>query len=130
MTTEIKAPSLPESVPDGTIATWYKQPGESAARDELLVDIETDKVVLEVVAPADGVLKDIQKAEGDTIVSNEVLAMFEEGEISQKSDSANNWKLKCEKLINCPHNFSSRKILNLNFRFFVSEIYGFYEHKH
>jgi 2-oxoglutarate dehydrogenase E2 component (dihydrolipoamide succinyltransferase) len=88
MTTEIKAPSLPESVPDGTIATWYKQPGESAARDELLVDIETDKVVLEVVAPADGVLKDIQKAEGDTIVSNEVLAMFEEGEISQKSDSA------------------------------------------
>ena len=88
MTTEIKAPTLPESVPDGTIATWYKQPGESASRDELLVDIETDKVVLEVVAPADGVLKDIKKAEGDTIVSNEVLAVFEEGEISQKSASA------------------------------------------
>ncbi|MDG2176172.1 MAG: 2-oxoglutarate dehydrogenase complex dihydrolipoyllysine-residue succinyltransferase [Gammaproteobacteria bacterium] len=87
MTTEIKAPTLPESVPDGTIATWYKQPGESASRDELLVDIETDKVVLEVVAPADGVLKDIKKAEGDTIVSNEVLAVFEEGEISQKSAS-------------------------------------------
>ena len=61
MTIEIKAPTLPESVPDGTIATWYKKPGESVARDELLVDIETDKVVLVVVAPGDGVLKDIQK---------------------------------------------------------------------
>ena len=81
MTTEIKAPTLPESVPDGTIATWYKKPGESAARDEMLVDIETDKVVLEVVAPADGVLKEIKKGEGDTIVSNEVLAVFEAGDI-------------------------------------------------
>ncbi len=83
MTIEIKAPTLPESVPDGTIATWYKLPGESAARDELLVDIETDKVVLEVVAPADGVLQDIKKGEGDTIVSNELLAIFEEGEIAK-----------------------------------------------
>jgi len=83
MTIEIKAPTLPESVPDGTIATWYKLPGESAARDELLVDIETDKVVLEVVAPADGVLQDIKKGEGDTIVSNELLAIFEEGEIAR-----------------------------------------------
>ena len=82
MTIEIKAPTLPESVPDGTIATWYKKPGESVARDELLVDIETDKVVLEVVAPADGVLQDIKKAEGDTIVSNEILAVFEEGAIT------------------------------------------------
>jgi len=84
MTIEIKAPTLPESVPDGTIATWYKKPGESAARDELLVDIETDKVVLEVVAPADGVLQDIMKGEGDTIVSNEVLAIFAEGEAPAK----------------------------------------------
>ena len=82
MTIEIKAPTLPESVPDGTIETWYKKPGESVARDELLVDIETDKVVLEVVAPADGVLQDIKKAEGDTIVSNEILAVFEEGAIT------------------------------------------------
>ncbi len=82
MTIEIKAPTLPESVPDGTIATWYKKPGESVSRDELIVDIETDKVVLEVVAPADGVLKDIKKAEGDTIVSNEVLAIFEEGGVA------------------------------------------------
>jgi len=82
MTIEIKAPTLPESVPDGIIATWYKKPGESVSRDELIVDIETDKVVLEVVAPADGVLKDIKKAEGDTIVSNEVLAIFEEGAVA------------------------------------------------
>ncbi len=79
MATEIKAPSLPESVPDGTIATWYKKEGESVSRDELLVDIETDKVLLEVVAPGDGVLQSIKKAEGDTIVSNELLAMFEIG---------------------------------------------------
>ena len=54
MTTEIKAPTFPESVQDGTVATWHKQPGEAVSRDELIVDIETDKVVLEVVAPADG----------------------------------------------------------------------------
>lgn len=80
MSIEIKAPTLPESVPDGTIATWYKQEGEAVARDELLVDIETDKVLLEVVAPDNGVLKKINKAEGDTIVSNELLAIFEAGE--------------------------------------------------
>lgn len=79
MAIEIKAPTLPESVPDGTIATWYKQEGEAVARDELLVDIETDKVLLEVVAPDNGVLQSINKAEGDTIVSNELLALFEAG---------------------------------------------------
>jgi 2-oxoglutarate dehydrogenase E2 component (dihydrolipoamide succinyltransferase) len=79
MAIEIKAPSLPESVPDGTIATWYKKVGQQVSRDELLVDIETDKVLLEVVAPADGVLKSISKAEGAKIVSNELLAVIEEG---------------------------------------------------
>jgi len=79
MATEIKAPTLPESVPDGTIATWYKKVGQQVNRDELLVDIETDKVLLEVVAPVDGVLKSINKAEGATIVSNEILAVIEEG---------------------------------------------------
>lgn len=79
MSIEIKAPTFPESVADGTVATWYKQPGEACARDEHIVDIETDKVVLEVVAPADGVLKDILKAEGDVVLSDEVLAMFESG---------------------------------------------------
>ncbi len=62
MAIEIKAPTLPESVPDGTIATWYKQEGEAVARDELLVDIETDKVLLEVVAPDNGVLQKNQQS--------------------------------------------------------------------
>lgn len=79
MSIEIKAPTFPESVADGTVATWYKQPGEACARDEHIVDIETDKVVLEVVAPADGVLKEILKGEGDTVLSDEVLAIFESG---------------------------------------------------
>lgn len=79
MTIEIKAPTFPESVQDGSIATWHKKPGEAVSRDELLVDIETDKVVLEVVAPADGALAEIKKEEGDTVLSNEVIASFEEG---------------------------------------------------
>lgn len=79
MTIEIKAPQLPESVPDGTIATWHKKAGEAVKRDDLLVDIETDKVVIEVVAPADGVLQKIVKNSGDTIVSNELIAVLEEG---------------------------------------------------
>jgi 2-oxoglutarate dehydrogenase E2 component (dihydrolipoamide succinyltransferase) len=80
MTIEIKAPTFPESVQDGTIATWHKQPGESVARDELIVDIETDKVVLEVVAPADGVIVSVIKGEGDVVLSNEVIALFQEGD--------------------------------------------------
>ena len=79
MSTEIKAPQFPESVADGTVATWHKKVGETVKRDELLVDIETDKVVLEVPAPADGVLKEILKQEGDTVISQEVLAVFAEG---------------------------------------------------
>jgi 2-oxoglutarate dehydrogenase E2 component (dihydrolipoamide succinyltransferase) len=79
MTIEIKAPTLPESVPDGTIATWHKKAGDAVKRDELLVDIETDKVVIEVVSPADGVLQRIIKNTGDTIVSNELIAHVEEG---------------------------------------------------
>mgnify|MGYP003305871232 CR=1 FL=1 len=59
MKIEIKAPTLPESVPDGTVATWHKNIGEAVKRDELLVDIETDKVVIEVVAPANGTLEKI-----------------------------------------------------------------------
>lgn len=79
MTIEIKAPTFPESVQDGTVATWHKQPGEACSRDELIVDIETDKVVLEVVAPADGVVSEIIKGEGEVIVSSEVIAKFEAG---------------------------------------------------
>ncbi|KJS04040.1 MAG: dihydrolipoamide succinyltransferase [Gammaproteobacteria bacterium BRH_c0] len=77
MTIEIKAPSFPESVQEGSIATWHKKPGEAVSRDELLVDIETDKVVLEVVAPSDGTLSSVLKNEGDTVLSNEVIAILE-----------------------------------------------------
>ncbi|MCK5885690.1 MAG: 2-oxoglutarate dehydrogenase complex dihydrolipoyllysine-residue succinyltransferase, partial [Alcanivorax sp.] len=79
MATDIKAPQFPESVADGTVATWHKQEGEAVKRDELLVDIETDKVVLEVVAPADGVVSKILAGEGDTVESQQVLGHFEEG---------------------------------------------------
>ncbi|WP_372798222.1 2-oxoglutarate dehydrogenase complex dihydrolipoyllysine-residue succinyltransferase [Litorivivens sp.] len=84
MTTEIKAPTFPESVADGTIATWHKQPGEACSRDELIVDIETDKVVLEVVAPADGVLEEIVKGEGETVLSDELIGRFKEGATASK----------------------------------------------
>jgi len=79
MVIEIKAPQFPESVADGSIATWHKQPGEFVARDEIIVDIETDKVVLEVVAPEDGNLTEIFKHEGDTVLSLEVIAAFVAG---------------------------------------------------
>lgn len=82
MTIEIKAPTLPESVPDGTIATWHKSVGDPVSRDELLVDIETDKVVIEVVSPTDGVLTEIFKATGDTIVSNQAIATVAAQDIS------------------------------------------------
>ena len=79
MAIEIKAPTFPESVADGTIATWHKKPGEAVKRDELIVDIETDKVVLEVLAEADGVLGAIIANEGDTVLSNQVLGSIEAG---------------------------------------------------
>ena len=79
MAIQIKAPTFPESVADGTVATWHKKPGEAVKRDELIVDIETDKVVLEVLATADGVLGDIVKNEGDTVLSDEVLGSIVEG---------------------------------------------------
>jgi len=79
MTIEIKVPTFPESVQDGEISTWHKKPGDFVARDELIVEIETDKVVLEVFAPADGVLGELKKAESDTVTSNEVIATVEEG---------------------------------------------------
>ncbi len=83
MTIEIKAPSFPESVADGTIATWYKKPGEACLRDELIADIETDKVVIEINAPAQGALANIFKSEGETVISDELIAHFEAGEIAE-----------------------------------------------
>ncbi|MDN6859064.1 2-oxoglutarate dehydrogenase complex dihydrolipoyllysine-residue succinyltransferase [Pseudomonas sp. CAN2814] len=79
MAIEIKAPTFPESVADGTVATWHKKVGEAVKRDDLIVDIETDKVVIEVLAEADGVLAEIVKNEGDTVLSNELLGKLNEG---------------------------------------------------
>ncbi len=76
---DIKAPVFPESINDGEVATWHVEPGERVARDQVLVDIETDKVVLEVVAPADGAVTEIVKKVGDVVTSEELLARFEEG---------------------------------------------------
>ncbi len=79
MAIEIKAPTFPESVADGEIAAWHKQEGESVTRDELIVEIETDKVVMEVVAPEDGVISKIHAAAGETIQSEQLLAVLEPG---------------------------------------------------
>ncbi len=87
MATEIKAPVFPESVADGTIATWHKKVGEAISRDEVICDIETDKVVLEVVAPADGQLVSIIKDEGETVLSDEVIAQFQEGAVSGANET-------------------------------------------
>ena len=88
MSIEIKAPQFPESVADGTVATWHKQEGDQVKRDELLVDIETDKVVLEVVANADGVLGKILKGEGDTVESQEVLGSISTDGAGAKSSGS------------------------------------------
>jgi 2-oxoglutarate dehydrogenase E2 component (dihydrolipoamide succinyltransferase) len=88
MSVEIKAPIFPESVADGTVATWHKKPGEAVKRDELIVDIETDKVVLEVLAPTDGVISNVLKQEGDTVLSQETLATFTEGAAATASAPA------------------------------------------
>ncbi|WP_417662832.1 2-oxoglutarate dehydrogenase complex dihydrolipoyllysine-residue succinyltransferase [Pseudomonas sp.] len=79
MAIDINAPTFPESVADGTVATWHKKPGDAVKRDELIVDIETDKVVIEVLAEADGVIAEIVKNEGDTVLSNELLGRLNEG---------------------------------------------------
>jgi len=81
MSIEVKVPQLPESVADATLVTWRKQPGEAVTRGESLVDLETDKVVLEVPAPASGVLLEIKMANGATVTSGQVLATLEEGAV-------------------------------------------------
>lgn len=80
MSIEIKVPSLPESVSDATLVAWHKKPGESVSRDENLVDLETDKVVLEVPSPASGTLQEIRVEDGTTVTPGDVLAILEEGE--------------------------------------------------
>ncbi len=82
MTIEILVPDLPESVADATVATWHKKPGEAVARDEVIVDIETDKVVLEVPAPEAGVLEAILEEEGATVLSKQLLAKIKPGAVA------------------------------------------------
>ncbi|MBU6421999.1 MAG: 2-oxoglutarate dehydrogenase complex dihydrolipoyllysine-residue succinyltransferase [Gammaproteobacteria bacterium] len=88
MSTEIKVPQLPESIQDATIAGWHKQPGDAVKRDENLVDIETDKVVLECPAPADGVLKEIRQQNGATVTAAQVIGILEEGAVAKPAASA------------------------------------------
>ena len=89
MTIEIKSPTFPESVSDGTVASWLKKEGESVSQDEVVAEIETDKVVLEVVAPIDGILSKIIKAEGEIVNSSEVIGTFIEssGNLEESSKS-------------------------------------------
>lgn len=79
MSTEVRVPTLPESVSDATVLTWHKQPGEQIARDENLVDLETDKVVLEVPSPVAGVLREAKVDEGAIVTADDLLAVVEEG---------------------------------------------------
>jgi 2-oxoglutarate dehydrogenase E2 component (dihydrolipoamide succinyltransferase) len=88
MTIEVRVPQLPESVADATLVSWHKKPGDSVARDENLVDLETDKVVLEVPAPIAGVLKEIRLADGTTVTSGQLLAIIEEGATAVPGASA------------------------------------------
>jgi 2-oxoglutarate dehydrogenase E2 component (dihydrolipoamide succinyltransferase) len=88
MAIEVKVPMLPESVADATVSTWHKKVGDTVTRDENLVDLETDKVMLEVPAPADGVLKEIIKPAGETVQANEVIAVIESGSGAQAEKPA------------------------------------------
>jgi 2-oxoglutarate dehydrogenase E2 component (dihydrolipoamide succinyltransferase) len=88
MAIEIKAPAFPESVADGEIASWHKAEGDTVSRDELIVEIETDKVVMEVLAPEDGVITRIHALEGDTIQSEQVLATLEQGATAVARDAS------------------------------------------
>ncbi|EPB6468887.1 2-oxoglutarate dehydrogenase complex dihydrolipoyllysine-residue succinyltransferase [Cronobacter dublinensis] len=85
---DILVPDLPESVADATVATWHKKPGDAVKRDEVLVEIETDKVVLEVPASADGVLDAVLEDEGSTVTSRQVLGRLKEGNSAGKESSA------------------------------------------
>ncbi len=87
MTIEILVPDLPESVADATVATWHKQPGETIERDEVLVDIETDKVVLEVPAPEAGILEAIVELEGATVLSKQLIAKIKPGAVAGEPTS-------------------------------------------
>ncbi|HEU4813369.1 MAG TPA: dihydrolipoyllysine-residue succinyltransferase [Xanthomonadaceae bacterium] len=88
MSIEVKVPVLPESVSDAVIAAWHKKAGDAVSRDENLLDLETDKVVLEVPSPVDGVIKEIKVEAGTTVTSQQVIAVIEEGAAAEKKADA------------------------------------------
>ncbi len=85
---EVRVPQLPESVADATLVAWRKQPGDAVNRDENLVDLETDKVVLEVPAPASGVLRELKASNGATVTGGQILAVIEEGATASSTSPA------------------------------------------
>ena len=96
---EIKVPVLPESVADATIATWHVKTGEAVSRDQVLVDIETDKVVLEVVAQADGVMGEILHAEGATVLAEQVIGQMNAGATAAAAPAAPQHQLQLRPLL-------------------------------
>ena len=84
MAIEIKSPTFPESIADGTVANWVKKEGESVGQDEVIAEIETDKVVLEVVAPSNGFVSKILRNEGDIVNSAEIIGEFSESDSDSK----------------------------------------------
>lgn len=93
MATEIKAPTFPESIAEGSVAAWHKKPGDRVERDELIVEIETDKVVLEVVALEAGTLQEVLVEEGDTVQSEQVLGRIGAGEAQSGQPQASELSL-------------------------------------
>ena len=93
MATDIKAPSYPESIQEGTLSHWHVKAGDFVTRDDLVVDIETDKVVLEVVAPVTGTLIEVFKQEGDIILSNELVGRMEDGSLTDSAGDASEQEL-------------------------------------
>ena len=111
MSVEIKSPTFPESVADGTIANWLKKEGDAVAQDEVIAEIETDKVVLEVLAQSDGIISKIIKSEGETVISSEVIGEFEEGSLdtSEKEDSTKEAELTKETEVTKDTNTKNKK---------------------
>ena len=112
MAIEIKAPALPESVPDGTISTWYKNVGDMVKMDELLVDIETDKVVIEVASPINGTLREILKVSGEVIVSNEIIGRVEQGSLNEKNSTEVTESVVTETTTEKTHEFKSSQVVS------------------
>nr|VUD24889.1 dihydrolipoamide succinyltransferase component (E2) [Salmonella sp. NCTC 7297] len=104
---DILVPDLPESVADATSPTWHKKPGDAVVRDEVLVEIETDKVVLEVPASADGILDAVLEEEGTTVTSRQILGRLREGNSAGKETSA-----KSEEKASTRHSDSRRRWKN------------------